>query len=1216
MTFVGRCRSCFLALAALCNAQPGASQCPAGWAGVNCDIDVDECTSDPCQNGATCTDSTDNPTNIAPFAYECACAAGWRNSAGNEDCQINMDECASNPCMNGGTCTDLVNAYACACVTGYRDAVDANNVAHPGCEVHITPCALSEDHCSLHSECFHDAPGVYHCECHPGYSSDSGVRQCSMADYPCTAALTDAGGDLSDSNSGGACLEINECASSPCQQTWTAGLAAGVVTNANSCNDFVGYYTCTCQYGYSGFNCDVDLDECGSYPCQNGATCTDSSFAYQCTCGSGFSGVNCATHAGAQLPPSPIAPPPPGAAHLCSINSLFTRLTAIKGDINCRAGCHGQCPPDWYPGVGDTCNADCGLVFEPFWDECGAILVASGMGGMSEMSSFYDSCLHALYPPGSCGTFCNAHTYACFLTEVHASCCDEHGTNCVAGHDVPLTCPVGCALVFPEFLQTCRAHVTATNSLDIHAFEAFEQTCLTQDGLQLVQYAMSLIAAGCTLDLSAHPSNGGHRRRAQGPNGFLQNYVGSSAVGCRWDDIDDMAQNIDAICGGMTSTCSAQCAIATRQFTTACGPTLAVIMPAGDPRMASISAFETSCIAQADPIQFLNAMMAATCPVNATNATTHAPDVPPPPTPGGGSAGHLSNPCASSPCVNGATCTDSSTNTVISANAYQCTCVAGFANGVCEYDFISEYTARCSVQESDDGVYSGNCDVDVDECASYPCVNGATCTDSSGAGSGVGNHAYRCNCIAGFANGLCAFAQISEYNTLCTVSESDDGMYNGNCDLDINECNSNPCQHGATCTDSTSVTTIPAHDYSCACVDGYTSGVCGYTPIVPAYTQQCALSLSTTGAAGTGNCEIDVDECTSSPCQNGGTCHEGVSSWSCQCATVTVWTGEFCETARNVCSLGEDDCDPLYATCTHLGPGQHSCTCNIGWNGDGTTCYDTDECFSAPCQNGGTCMESACAASSYPTGTPCTGPVAPRTTTSIPVDSYSCACADGFADGMCTADWDTHGTAYTAQYSTTCTTQLGGTCSIDINECVSSPCANSAGCSESVGQTASGGTINFAAYLCSCVPGYDGLTCQNDVNECLVGLQMPNGQVYGYTNACQNGAACTDLVNAFSCACTAGYANGVCAYDFITEYTAMCSVATGGTCDYTWPTTMCSVATDGTCDVDVDECSSNPCVNGATCTESTGSASIAVNAYSCACLAGFVGSNCEIIVVG
>ena len=30
-----------------------------------------------------------------------------------------IDECSSNPCMNGATCTDAVNSYTCGCVAGY-----------------------------------------------------------------------------------------------------------------------------------------------------------------------------------------------------------------------------------------------------------------------------------------------------------------------------------------------------------------------------------------------------------------------------------------------------------------------------------------------------------------------------------------------------------------------------------------------------------------------------------------------------------------------------------------------------------------------------------------------------------------------------------------------------------------------------------------------------------------------------------------------------------------------------------------------------------------------------------------------------------------------------------------------------------------------------------------------------------------------------------------
>ena len=32
---------------------------------------------------------------------------------------VDVDECASNPCQNGATCTDVVNGYTCLCKAGY-----------------------------------------------------------------------------------------------------------------------------------------------------------------------------------------------------------------------------------------------------------------------------------------------------------------------------------------------------------------------------------------------------------------------------------------------------------------------------------------------------------------------------------------------------------------------------------------------------------------------------------------------------------------------------------------------------------------------------------------------------------------------------------------------------------------------------------------------------------------------------------------------------------------------------------------------------------------------------------------------------------------------------------------------------------------------------------------------------------------------------------------
>ena len=33
---------------------------------------------------------------------------------------IDIDECSSNPCENGGTCNDAVDMYTCDCAAGYN----------------------------------------------------------------------------------------------------------------------------------------------------------------------------------------------------------------------------------------------------------------------------------------------------------------------------------------------------------------------------------------------------------------------------------------------------------------------------------------------------------------------------------------------------------------------------------------------------------------------------------------------------------------------------------------------------------------------------------------------------------------------------------------------------------------------------------------------------------------------------------------------------------------------------------------------------------------------------------------------------------------------------------------------------------------------------------------------------------------------------------------
>ena len=229
--------------------------------------------------------------------------------------------------------------------------------------------------------------------------------------------------------------------------------------------------------------------------------------------------------------------------------------------------------------------------------------------------------------------------------------------------------------------------------------------------------------------------------------------------------------------------------------------------------------------------------------------------------------------CASTPCQHGHDCVDSTdtlaeSETPVPPHAYRCICPAGYTNGACDYASDSE---RCQVSYSNHNAFlSGNCDVDIDECASHPCKNGAACSDSTSAGTGlerISIHAYRCTCVAGYANGVCAYKYITEYSASCSVLESDDNdddaSLGGNCDVDVNECDSTPCTNRALCTDSRNdgvlrlEIDVSVHTYRCTCLAGFDG-------------QQC---------------ENDKDECLSTPCGHGA-CTEGEDEYTCTHACV------------------------------------------------------------------------------------------------------------------------------------------------------------------------------------------------------------------------------------------------------------------------------------------------------------------------------------------
>ncbi|XP_011864496.1 PREDICTED: basement membrane-specific heparan sulfate proteoglycan core protein isoform X15 [Vollenhovia emeryi] len=70
------------------------------------------------------------------------------------------------------------------------------------------------------------------------------------------------------------------CASNPCIH--------------GQCQSLSDDYSCVCEYGYAGRNCEKMQKQCEFLtPCRNGGTCTDLHESYKCDCRLGYNGQNC-----------------------------------------------------------------------------------------------------------------------------------------------------------------------------------------------------------------------------------------------------------------------------------------------------------------------------------------------------------------------------------------------------------------------------------------------------------------------------------------------------------------------------------------------------------------------------------------------------------------------------------------------------------------------------------------------------------------------------------------------------------------------------------------------------------------------------------------------------------------------------------------------------------------------------------------------------------
>ena len=206
---------------------------------------------------------------------------------------------SSSEVLRKATCSSLS-----ACRPGFepRPGVGATECASHVCDperdrdtccVNIDDCASQQ--CSGHGACSDGLQG-YSCACVTGYSGvDCQVRRSGCDSQPCSHGVCIENATMApgaflcscDAGFAGALcdVDVDACANGDeCQNSATCVDASG---NSNPA------YTCSCTAGWTGLRCGASVDDCASAPCGPHGTCSDQHLGYVCSCDSGYFRRDC-----------------------------------------------------------------------------------------------------------------------------------------------------------------------------------------------------------------------------------------------------------------------------------------------------------------------------------------------------------------------------------------------------------------------------------------------------------------------------------------------------------------------------------------------------------------------------------------------------------------------------------------------------------------------------------------------------------------------------------------------------------------------------------------------------------------------------------------------------------------------------------------------------------------------------------------------------------
>ncbi|XP_034723569.1 protocadherin Fat 4 [Etheostoma cragini] len=172
---------------------------------------------------------------------------------------------------------------------------------------------------------------------------------------------------------------------------------------------------------------------------------------------------------------------------------------------------------------------------------------------------------------------------------------------------------------------------------------------------------------------------------------------------------------------------------------------------------------------------------------------------------------------------------------------------------------------------------------------------------------------------------------------------------------------------------------------------------------------------------------------------------------------------------------------------------------------------------------------------------------------------------------------------------------------ITSDPCLTSPCQNGATCNKNTYISQDVVVLESSAVIfvsphkeifnCTCLAGFTGTLCEDDVDECEV-------------NPCENEGTCVNVPGSFYCQCQSGFSGSFCSADVDKCLKVKCQ--NRGTCIHTQDGYHCHCVPgfEGQmCERAVDHCESTPCGQGRCINSQTG--------FSCHCPFGVSGAHCE-----